>query len=862
MAIGPNVQENSVRIDRKRRKAGAVLDEVEREGKAEELSIKDAQSAIAITLDRTKSKTSNRHGNVDTNEDTGNQTKERLAPDSAYEFSGPKDVTSNEDRIRASPKVTTEDKSSSVKSKADKKSLGRPTSFSKGFKLPEGVRFSLRDSNASDGGQRRPRSDSWSYAGDARRRIFPFNFTQLKNNVSLPSIRPIPSLASIQFSQFYPPFASAKEPRASLKKSRPESPKTTSSVWTREAVTHSQARNIPRQQSPIQGRKGPDAISTTEAIKTLSGNAENVIPFNEPARPTKLMRSASVDSYLSRTFSHAPSLGDDNCFESVQGQINNRFKAIKDSLQDSSFKISAVPALPNLSLGPLRDLVPDLNSKAATGDTNDRTDLGNARSNGTATIPSSNLASQTEKSTYSHLQQSLDNLTGDIVVMGGYRGSTLRSAAPPHRQLWIPLAVGLNLRKVDLAVGLNREDEENMEERVIPGGMLTSIGPVDISRRLLKRLRGCTNARTGKLRVWEYGYDWRLSPSLLSRKLIEFLKELPANAEESHKKGAVVIAHSLGGLITRHAINRCPELFAGVLYAGVPTSCVNILGPLRNGDEVLLSSKVLTAQVNFSIRTSFALLPLDGKCFIDKNTREEYYTDFFDPQTWVEHALSPCVALPSPPSTNTVTTNGIVESVLSGIPGRKSSSLLRKSIAEEKVAGEEETDLARSKVKKRASDIKLEPENTGLAPKMTNTTAPTNITISQTEAMAYLSRVLAEVKKFKEETAFVPARSQQNRYPPAAVIYGKSTPTVCAAKVNGKAGIKCQDAYDDLAFASGDGVVLAKAAMLPEGYQPVKGGVVSSDRGHITLLGDLEAVGKCLQALVNGRRKGLGLGGG
>ena len=57
----------------------------------------------------------------------------------------------------------------------------------------------------------------------------------------------------------------------------------------------------------------------------------------------------------------------------------------------------------------------------------------------------------------------LESLTGDIVVMGGYRGSVLRSAEPPHRQLWVPVKVGLNMRKVNMEVGLDPEDEENME---------------------------------------------------------------------------------------------------------------------------------------------------------------------------------------------------------------------------------------------------------------------------------------------------------------------------------------------------------------------------------------------------------------
>jgi hypothetical protein len=227
-------------------------------------------------------------------------------------------------------------------------------------------------------------------------------------------------------------------------------------------------------------------------------------------------------------------------------------------------------------------------------------------------------------SAHPHFKRALENLEGDVVILGGYRGSILRSADPPHRQVWVPVKVGLNLRKVDLQVGLEEDSDERATEQIIPGGMLTHIGPVDIARRLFKRLRACKNTQSGKLRVHDYGYDWRLDPAYLSKQLISFLETLACNKqyEPQEKRGAIVLAHSLGGLITRHAVNKRPDLFRGVLYAGVPTTCVNILGPMRNGDEVLLSNRVLTAQVNFSIRTSFALLPLDGKCFFDKKTKE------------------------------------------------------------------------------------------------------------------------------------------------------------------------------------------------------------------------------------------------
>lgn len=368
----------------------------------------------------------------------------------------------------------------------------------------------------------------------------------------------------------------------------------------------------------------------------------------------------------------------------------------------------------------------------------------------------------------------------------------MRSAEPPHRQLWVPIKVGLNLRKVDLEVDIGEDGDKRATEKVIPGGMLSHIGPIDISRRLFKRLRTSENARSGKLRVHDYGYDWRLHPAHLSAQLIEFLEALPSNKPGTTKsgRGATVIAHSLGGLITRHAVNQRPELFRGVIYAGVPTTCVNILGPLRNGDEVLMSSRVLTAQVNFSIRTSFVLLPLDGRCFFDKNTKEEYPIDFFDPQTWIEHRLSPCVGRPLPPLSTPPKPTGIsgyVNTVTNAFPSfslthRKSvsmhkqpsdsmSSTMAGGIAAPDTMGTatQSSDVATANGNI-AADGPLNDDDDG---EYQPASVRTAVTIPREEAIAYLTRTLATVKKFKEELVFNSDHDASNLYPPIAVIYGK-----------------------------------------------------------------------------------------
>lgn len=451
--------------------------------------------------------------------------------------------------------------------------------------------------------------------------------------------------------------------------------------------------------------------------------------------------------------------------------------------------------------------------------------------------------------------------------MGGYRGSVLRSSQAPYRQLWVPVKVGLKIRKVNLEVGLNPEDEENMEDTIFPSGMLQNIGPVDISRRLFKKLRECENARKGRLRVYDYGYDWRLSPHLLSRKLVEFLERLPSNHPSTppEQRGALVIAHSLGGLITRHAVNQRPEIFSGVVFAGTPQRCINILGPVRNGDAVLLNEKVLTAQVNFSMRTTFAMLPEDGFCFVDKSTGQEYPVDFYNVDDWVKYRLSPCVAdAPLPPLMSKNIPFGSLRSIsgsFSSLPLRNRATSDAKKAHSPPRNTAPETGLTNRKPEV-ASDGTLAPQLSSTAPSGAQQPNTEAVAGSRQRNLEYLARTLVETRQFRAETAHRADHQSRNAYPPLAVVYGKDTPTVWAARVAGRHGIRCADAYDDLVFRSGDGVVLAREAMLPPGYETAKGGRVSSDHGHITMLADLAAVGRALGAVVKGRKKGIGLGGG
>ncbi|KAJ5952008.1 uncharacterized protein N7479_010421 [Penicillium vulpinum] len=641
-----------------------------------------------------------------------------------------------------------------------------------------------------------------------------------------------------------------------------------------------------------------EAVQPIPELRSPDGNSAAKHSFvRRPSavmsgRPSSLRRSSSDQSLYLRASSTASSLEQRPLYENVHSQVNSRFKAIKDSFQDSSSRLLTRPTLH------LQDIRTDWGSRQFLPDLGNGPSSNSNGGSGTAKkeqLPRAATMPQSPQNnpniTHPILEEAMADLTGDVVILGGYRGSILRSAKPPHRQLWVPMKVGLNLRKVDLEVGLNPEDEERMEETIIPSGVLSHVGPVDICRRLMKRLRKSENAMRGELRVHDYGYDWRLSPELLSRRLIAFLESLPCNQEPSPgepRRGAMVIAHSLGGLITRHAVNERPDLFAGVVYAGVPQHCVNILGPLRSGDDVLLSSRVLTAQVNFTFRTSFALLPEDGHCFIDKQSKKEFRIDFFDAKTWDDHRLSPCIgpALPVPPATNNNTILGFKDIPILG----KRFSIGPRDDYDELLPTQDIHNLPQDShhaLSATEKDIQARNANTphnpasyaayasekarnpadglvgpGAHPRSSAATSKiaTTSTLPRAAAKKYLERTLADTKRFKANLAFRPEHHSENRYPPAAVLYGKSVPTVYGARVVSQESIKQVDAYDDLAFAAGDGVCLASAAMLPPGYRIIKHGLVKSDRGHVGLLGDLEGVGQCLRAVLRGRAEGVGLG--
>lgn len=494
--------------------------------------------------------------------------------------------------------------------------------------------------------------------------------------------------------------------------------------------------------------------------------------------------------------------------------------------------------------------------------------------------PMSPISSITQHQTESSNMQIYDELDGDVLVLGGYRGSILRDSRT-HRRTWIPvLKAGLNIRKVNLMIGPSDEDElRELNARDVvfnrtpnaslndkdypdsyPDGMLTHIGPVDISKRLLKRLNSNPNVNAK-----DWGYDWRLSPELVCDQLHSALVKIVDR--QKNKKGVILIAHSMGGIIAHGAMIRDPSLVRAIIYAGTPMPCANILGPLRFNDSILLSRDILTHEANFFMRSSFVFVPPSwggedengeggGMClFRDLRSGKRYMIDFWDEKNWVLYNLSPLV----------------------------SSVRLKHDVANGKLDINSIQDATLRNEIKKFLKIKINHDTEQIV--LDEIDRLHEPVVPWLDCYMYLSRTLSRTKRFIKSLE----RQDDVDYPPMAQIFSNGVPSVKYSLVDGEECIK-RGEYYRFFYGPGDGVVyqgwnfprergrkrssgpdicgegsVDPVANVPdwrgreygygEKYAYDLCGRFRSTAGHIGLLADVDLVGQALGAVIDEERK-------
>lgn len=155
--------------------------------------------------------------------------------------------------------------------------------------------------------------------------------------------------------------------------------------------------------------------------------------------PKPLIRRTTSESALHRPLSATPSLGDDTRFQHIHEMMNSRSRAIKDSFVDANIRFPAMRDFTGFSFPSpfgdyfhnqpnLQGIAPPLPDRAPAAASLSPT----LREKEAVVRP--RAMSKVSPMTHPHFANALEKLTGDIVIMGGYRGSVLRSAKAPYRK--------------------------------------------------------------------------------------------------------------------------------------------------------------------------------------------------------------------------------------------------------------------------------------------------------------------------------------------------------------------------------------------------------------------------------------------
>ncbi|MBL8952722.1 MAG: alpha/beta fold hydrolase [Myxococcaceae bacterium] len=107
-----------------------------------------------------------------------------------------------------------------------------------------------------------------------------------------------------------------------------------------------------------------------------------------------------------------------------------------------------------------------------------------------------------------------------------------------------------------------------------------------------------------------YGYDWRADLRYNGAQLCELIGARRAN----------VVAHSMGGLVTMLAVQKCPEKIASVVFAGVPFyGAPGLFRDLFFGAPTNLNRALLSPEALWTFPATWQLLPRTDDFFVDEH---------------------------------------------------------------------------------------------------------------------------------------------------------------------------------------------------------------------------------------------------
>jgi len=213
-----------------------------------------------------------------------------------------------------------------------------------------------------------------------------------------------------------------------------------------------------------------------------------------------------------------------------------------------------------------------------------------------------------------------------LLFIHGIKGGHLRDGSGRR---WVGVKQALGLDRRPLSSPLGWSDGKQDTDDLVPDGPIANVLWVPIYKPFLQAA-----ARRHPTFV-EFSYDWRREIPESADRLIARLEQLAAE----HGRPARVIAHSMGGLVTLHALRRRPELTCGVLFAGTPFGTgIGFARDTHLGAPVGLNKSILGVEAANTWAAHWVFFPHGPDAHLREGTRSLDH-DWYDVASWEHHKL-------------------------------------------------------------------------------------------------------------------------------------------------------------------------------------------------------------------------------
>jgi len=222
-----------------------------------------------------------------------------------------------------------------------------------------------------------------------------------------------------------------------------------------------------------------------------------------------------------------------------------------------------------------------------------------------------------------------------LVFIHGIKGARLATDA--GRVHWLTVAQALGLSTPVLALPTRFGDGGQERDALHPAGVLTTLILVPRLVEIDVYGRWLAAARALGRPFAPFAYDWRRDDA---ESVADFERFLEGVIRETGRP-ADVVAHSMGGLITLSLLNRRPDLFRRVVFAGVPfAGGIGFLPDLHVGRATGLNRRIAGPDVLATFPSVFTLFPLVNEHVVEADGSPSPM-DFYDADAWKRLALGP-----------------------------------------------------------------------------------------------------------------------------------------------------------------------------------------------------------------------------